>query len=49
MGTVAASLPEVLMLKQVMQWRLLAAFLGYILVIFTLVGWLFNFVGPYII
>ena len=34
------------MLKQVMQWRLLAAFLGYLLVIFTLVGWLFNAVGP---
>lgn len=46
MSTIAASLPEVLMLKQVMQWRLLAAFLGYLLVIFTLVGWLFNAVGP---
>ena len=48
MGTVAASLPEVLMLKQVMQWRMLALFLGYLLVTFTLVGWLFNAIGPYI-
>ena len=42
MSTVAASLPEVLMLKQVMRWRLLALFLGMLLVIFTVVGWLFN-------
>ncbi len=42
MSTVAASLPEVLMLKQVMRWQLLCAFLGMLLVIFTLVGWLFN-------
>ena len=42
MSTVAASLPEVLMLKQVMRWKLLAVFLGMLLVIFTLVGWFFN-------
>lgn len=42
MSTVAASLPEVLMLKQVMRWRLLALFIGILLVIFTLVGWFFN-------
>ena len=42
MSTVAASLPEVLMLKQVMRWRLLALFVGVLLVIFTLVGWFFN-------
>lgn len=42
MSTVAASLPEVLMLKQVMRWQLLALFLGLLLVLFTLVGWLFN-------
>lgn len=42
MSTVAASLPEVLMLKQVMRWKLLAVFLGMLLVMFTLVGWLFN-------
>lgn len=42
MSTVAASLPEVLMLKQVMRWKLLAVFLGILLIMFTLVGWLFN-------
>lgn len=42
MSTVAASLPEVLMLKQVMRWKLLALFLGMLLVIFTVVGWLLN-------
>lgn len=42
MSTVAASLPEVLMLKQVMRWKLLAVFLGMLLIIFTLVGWVFN-------
>ena len=42
MSTVAASLPEVLMLKQVMRWQLLAFFLGMLLVIFTVVGWFFN-------
>lgn len=43
MSTVAASLPEVLMLKQVMRWQLLALFLAILLAIFTLAGWLFNF------
>ena len=42
MSTVAASLPEALMLKQVMRWQLLALFLGMLLIIFTLVGWFFN-------
>ena len=42
MSTVAASLPEVLMLKQFMRWKLLAVFLGMLLAMFTLVGWLFN-------
>lgn len=42
MSTVAASLPEVLMLKQVMTWRLLTLFIGVLLVIFTLIGWFFN-------
>ncbi|MCQ2444608.1 MAG: permease, partial [Mailhella sp.] len=45
MSTVAASLPEAMMLKQVMRWQLLAAFLGMLLAIFTLTGWLFNLVG----
>ena len=43
MSTVAASLPEVLMLRQVMRWKLLVFFLVVLLVLFTLVGWLLNF------
>lgn len=49
MSAVAASIPEVVMLRQIMTIRLQAAFIGYLWVIFTLVGWLFNIVGPYII
>lgn len=45
MSTVAVSLPEVLMLKQVMRWKLLALFIVLMLIIFTLIGWLFNAVG----
>ena len=43
MSTVAASLPEFIMLKQVMTHRLLVLFFGYLLVIFTLIGWWLNF------
>ncbi|MDL2284206.1 permease [Oxalobacter sp. OttesenSCG-928-P03] len=49
MSTVAASLPEVLMLRQVMKIRLLAFFLLYLLIIFTLTGWFFNFFGSWIL
>ena len=42
MSTVAASFPEFILLKQVMQWRLLATVFAMLLVSFTLVGWLFN-------
>ncbi len=42
MSTIAVSLPEILMLKQVMRWQLLSLFVGMMLVIFTLVGWFFN-------
>ena len=45
MSTVAASLPEVMMLHKVMRWKLLAVFLGMLLVMFTLVGWFFNLVN----
>ena len=48
MSAVAASLPELLMLKQVMRWRLLVLFLGVLLIIFTLVGWFFNATQGYI-
>lgn len=42
MSTVAASFPEFILLKQVMQWRLLATVFLLLLVSFTLVGWIFN-------
>ena len=42
MSTVAASFPEFILLKQVMQWRLLATVFAILLVSFTLIGWIFN-------
>lgn len=42
MSTVAASLPEMLMLKQVMQGKLILVFLSTLFVLFTLIGWLLN-------
>lgn len=42
MSTVAASFPEFILLKQVMQWRLLAIVFVMLLVSFSVVGWLFN-------
>lgn len=42
MSTVAASFPEFILLKQVMQWRLLATVFLMLLVSFTVVGWIFN-------
>lgn len=42
MSTVAASFPEFILLKQVMQWRLLATLFLMLLVAFTLIGWIFN-------
>ena len=42
MSTVAASFPEFILLKQVMQWKLLATVFLVLLVSFTVVGWLFN-------
>ena len=49
MSTVAASFPEFILLKQVMQWRLLAVFFVLLLVAFTFIGWIFNFLAPFII
>lgn len=49
MSAVAASIPEVMMLRQIMTIKLQAAFIGYLWVIFTLMGWLFNSLGPYLI
>ncbi|MCI6530044.1 MAG: permease [Mesosutterella sp.] len=42
MSTVGASLPEAMMLRQVMTGRLLVLFFGTLLVLFTLTGWFFN-------
>ncbi|QCC85979.1 permease [Desulfovibrio desulfuricans] len=47
MSTVVVSLPEMIMLRQVMTPRLLAVFVGYLLTMFTLVGWLFNLLGSF--
>ena len=44
MSTVAASLPEFVMLKQVMRTKLLVIFFLLLLVLFTLIGWFFNFI-----
>jgi uncharacterized membrane protein YraQ (UPF0718 family) len=49
MSAIAASIPSLIMLRQIMTVKLQAAFICYLWVIFTLVGWLFNIVGPYII
>ncbi|MBQ0755697.1 MAG: permease [Amphritea sp.] len=48
MSTVAASFPEFILLKQVMQWRLLAILFVMLLIAFTLIGWIFNFLFPVI-
>ncbi len=48
MSTVAASFPEFILLKQVMQWRLLAILFALLLAAFTLVGWIFNVLTPFI-
>ncbi len=42
MGAVAVSLPEFMMLKQVMQYRLLGVIAGYLFVAISITGWLFN-------
>ncbi len=46
MSTVAASFPEFILLKQVMQWKLLAILFLMLLLAFTVVGWVFNFISP---
>ena len=42
MSTVVVSIPEFIMLKQVMRWQLLLIFAVLMMAIFTLVGWFFN-------
>jgi hypothetical protein len=48
MSTVAASFPEFILLKQVMQWRLLATIFLMLLTAFTIIGWIFNAFSPYL-
>lgn len=48
MSAVAASIPEFIMLRQIMTAKLQAAFIAYLWVIFTCVGWLFNALEPFI-
>lgn len=49
MSTVAASLPEFTLLKQVMQWRLLFTVFVILLVNFTVMGWVFNAIAPWLL
>lgn len=48
MSAVAASIPEVMMLRQIMTIKLQVVFILYLWIIFTLAGWLFNALGPFI-
>ncbi|EHJ91548.1 permease [Vreelandella boliviensis] len=48
MSTVAASFPEFIMLKQVMQWRLLGTIFVILLTNFMIVGWLINLLSPWL-
>ncbi|WP_163576652.1 permease [Halomonas faecis] len=48
MSTVAASFPEFIMLKQVMQWRLLTLIFVILLINFMIVGWLINLLSPWL-
>ncbi|MDX2471070.1 MAG: permease [SAR324 cluster bacterium] len=48
MSVIAASFPEFILLKQVMEWRLLAMLWVTLLCAFTLVGWFFNAFWPII-
>jgi uncharacterized membrane protein YraQ (UPF0718 family) len=49
MSAVAASIPEVMMLRQIMTIRLQASFILYLWVIFTLIGWLLNLAAPFLL
>ncbi|MCL1825735.1 MAG: permease [Betaproteobacteria bacterium] len=48
MSAVVASPPSFMMLRQVMTFKLLGVLIAYLWVMLTLVGWLFNAIGPYI-
>jgi len=44
MSITAVSLPEMIMLKKVLSWKMIAIFTGYLLVSFIIVGYLLNFI-----
>jgi uncharacterized membrane protein YraQ (UPF0718 family) len=44
MSAVAVSLPEFMMLKQVMTFRLLAFIVTYLFIAISIMGWVFNFI-----
>lgn len=46
MSVTGASLPEFLMLKQIMKPKLLIILFTLLLVLFTVTGWIFNYVAP---
>ena len=45
MATIGLSLPEAIILRKVLTWRLLAAFFGIVAAGILLTGWLFNAIG----
>lgn len=49
MSSVAASIPEFIMLHRIMTFRLQALFIVYLWVVFTLAGWLFNSLQTYLL
>ncbi len=49
LSTVAVSLPEFIMLKKILQLKLIIYFGIFILICFTLLGYLLNFLQPYLI
>lgn len=49
MGATVASIPELMLLRQIMTDKLQAAFLAYLWAMLTFVGFLFNTIGPHIL
>ena len=44
MSITAISLPEIMMLKKVLSWKLIGLFLGYLVVAFIIVGYCLNWI-----
>jgi uncharacterized membrane protein YraQ (UPF0718 family) len=44
MSVIALSLPEIIILKKVLKWQLIAAFVGIVAAGIVLVGFIFNYV-----